>query len=178
MTRRTFDPRRLDVAGFAETGERLEGGLDADALPRLAASTLAPSDAPRPPVAWQAVGELRPVAGGAPEVGLHLEASTVVTLECQRCLQPMREPLHVDRWFRFAATEDEAARLDEDAEDDVLVLSRTFDLQELLEDELILSLPLVPRHEVCPEPLPAPENDEAAAESPFAALAALRRGGG
>ena len=34
----------------------------------------------------------------------------------------------------------------------MLALSRALDLRELVEDELLLALPLVPRHEVCPEP--------------------------
>jgi uncharacterized protein len=36
----------------------------------------------------------------------------------------------------------------------VLALEPALDLKELVEDELLLALPLVPRHEVCPEPLP------------------------
>jgi uncharacterized protein len=51
------------------------------------------------------------------------------------------------------------------------------DLLPLLEDELILAVPLVPRHERCPEPLPLPadEPDEMPAEHPFAKLAALKQ---
>ena len=48
-----------------------------------------------------------------------------------------------------------------------------------IEDEAILSLPLVPRHDDCASPLagegePAPERRQ----SPFAALAGLKRGHG
>ena len=50
----------------------------------------------------------------------------------------------------------------------------------LIEDELLLALPLVPRHEQCPEPLPRAfvEDDPAIdpADNPFAVLAALKRG--
>jgi uncharacterized protein len=87
----------------------------------------------------------------------------------------------VDRRFRFVAGDDEAARLDEESEDDVLVLQARLNLLELLEDELILALPLVPRHATCPEPLLAPAGgepegmpDEEPAPNPFAVLAALR----
>ena len=63
--------------------------------------------------------------------------------------------------------------------DDVLVISRDFDAMALVEDELILSLPLVPLHEVCPETLPMSVADpafEAAAErpNPFGVLAAMK----
>ena len=177
---RTFDPRRLDMRAFAEAAAALEGEIPQQALTRLSGGALPVPDQVPEAVRWSASAELRPVTGGAPEVWLHLTAAASVTLECQRCLQPMREPLHVDRWFRFVATEDEAARLDEESEDDVLVLSRSLDLLDLVEDELILALPLVPRHEACPEPLPlgdAPaEEPEEAAPHPFAALEALRRG--
>jgi uncharacterized protein len=85
----------------------------------------------------------------------------------------------VQRRFRFVRNEDEAARLDEESEDDVLALPARLDLQALLEDELILALPIVPRHALCPEPLPLPAaeplDEEAPAPNPFAALAALRR---
>ena len=63
----------------------------------------------------------------------------------------------------------------------MLVISRDFDALSLVEDELILALPLVPRHEVCPQALPVDAVDEAfeAASqrpNPFAALAALKKG--
>ena len=67
--------------------------------------------------------------------------------------------------------------MDAESEDDVLAISRSLDVPELLEDELLLALPLVPRHEVCPEPLPVPEEaPEEKAPHPFAALAALKKG--
>ena len=175
---RAFEPRRLDLAAFAEAEATLEGESPLLDFPRLTASVLPVADTPAPTVAWQAGGSQRKMTGGAPEVQIHLLADTVVTLECQRCLQPLTAPLAVDRRFRFAASEDEAARLDEDSDEDVLVLSHAFDLLALLEDELILALPLVPRHEVCPDPLPLADDDGAegeAAANPFAALAALKR---
>lgn len=183
MKPRITDPRRLDVAAFARAGAVLEGALAAAELPRLAASAFAEAQGPAlQPVRWRARGVLRPVTGGQPEVWLHLEADGEVTLQCQRCLQPVVERLGVDRRFRFVAGEDEAARLDEELDDDVLALERSFDVTGLLEDELLLALPLVPRHETCPQPLPLPaaeEPDEPQPEprsSPFAALATLRKG--
>jgi uncharacterized protein len=54
------------------------------------------------------------------------------------------------------------------------------DLADMIEDELLLAMPLVPRHARCPEPLPRAfvEDDPASdpADNPFAALAALKRG--
>ena len=113
-----------------------------------------------------------------------LQARAEVALQCQRCLQPMASTIDIDRVFRFAADEREAERLDEETDDEVLVLEPSLDLHALLEDELILALPLVPRHEECPQPLlPAMPSDDAgddasAKPNPFAVLAALRGGGG
>ena len=58
------------------------------------------------------------------------------------------------RSIRFVHGADLAQQLDEESEEDVLALSAALDLRELIEDELILALPLVPRHDVCPQPLP------------------------
>jgi len=103
-----------------------------------------------------------------------------VPLECQRCLKAVAVPLATERSFLFVHGEDAAAQLDTDSEDDVLALTRALDLRELIEDELLLALPIVPRHEVCPVPLVAPVDDEGVVEekpNPFAALAALKRSG-
>ena len=71
-------------------------------------------------------------------------------MECQRCLHPVRERMTVSRSIRFARDENEAARLDADSDDDVLAVSRQFHLLELVEDELIMDLPMVPLHGHCP----------------------------
>lgn len=169
------DPRRLEILRFAAEAGRLAGAWPATAFARLS------GDAPLlAEVAWTAAGEQRPVTGGAPETWLVLEAQARVRLECQRCLQPMEQALVVQRRFRFVPDEAEAERLDEESEDDVLALPPRgrLDLLPLVEDELILALPIVPRHGACPDPLPmsAGELPEAADEEhPFAKLAALKR---
>ena len=118
---------------------------------------------------WSARGERRELRGGEGQTWLHLTADCRVALQCQRCLQPVGCELAVQRAFLFVAGEDAAAQLDADSEDDVLALTRALDLRELIEDELLLALPLVPRHEVCPAPLPFIADEEPArAENPFA----------
>jgi uncharacterized protein len=176
----------LDVAAFCRDGGRVQGRLSLEEMPRLAESLLRPADgAGDSVVEWRAAGSLLPVSGGAPQRIVDLAVRATATLECQRCLQPMTLPLQVERRFRFVEGEDEAARLDEELEDDVLALTRRLDLLALVEDELLLALPLVPRHEACPElPTPLirtpgapvdPEAQEPRSEHPFAALAALKR---
>jgi len=188
MSEKLPDPRRVDLPSLARNAGLFEGNLPRAGLERLSLSLLpspndsaGPPDSADPPMHWRATAEQRRQRGGGePELWLHLQVDTVVTLQCQRCLQPMRQPLAVDRQLRFVRDEAEAARLDEESEHDVLVLPASLDLLELLEDELILALPLVPRHDVCLSPLPMSAADAGADDTddephPFAALAALRR---
>ncbi len=168
------DPRAVDVPALCKNAGLLQGRWPLAGMPRLADSLCAATDGN---TSWQAQASLLPVTGGAPELWLELQANAQVPLQCQRCLQTLVEPLNVFRRFRFVRNEEEAARLDEESEDDVLVLQQRLDLHDLLEDELILALPIVPRHGVCPQPLAGPAQeleDEDAAPNPFAALAALR----
>jgi uncharacterized protein len=168
------DLRALDLPTLCRNGQTLEGQLPLAEMQRLAASLYG---APAGDVAWSAAGSQRPAPGGEPETWLHLKAEALVTLQCQRCLLALATQVVVDRHFRFARDEDEAAALDEEIEEDVLVMAPRLNLQELLEDELILALPLVPRHEQCLEPLVAAADDAGADEvkpNPFAVLAALR----
>jgi uncharacterized protein len=173
MKPRTHDPLRLDVAAAAAEGAALAGRWPLAALERL--HTAGDGDLA---AEWQARFEQRQVAGeAAPQVWLRLQARASVARECQRCLQPVLVPLAFDRAFRFVPTEDEAAALDADSDDDVLAAPHRLDLRALVEDELLLALPLVPKHEQCPAPWqPAPAAPEPAAEHPFAALSALRQG--
>ncbi|HKX95630.1 MAG TPA: DUF177 domain-containing protein [Methylibium sp.] len=183
MKPREFNPQRLDVAAFAEAGAELSGAWPLAALERLAAGVSA--DAPPTAgdeVSWSARGLCRRRPGAAPEWRLELSARAVLRLECQRCLQPVETVVEFDRPLRFVAGEEEASALDADSDEDVLVLSRSLDLRELVEDELLLALPLVPRHVACPAPL-APAAEPASAEAaparpnPFAALATLKKSG-
>ncbi|OWQ87514.1 hypothetical protein CDN99_18100 [Roseateles aquatilis] len=183
MKPRSFDPLKLEMEAFARAGASLAGEWPVPSLPRLAESAAPESDpAQWPPVTWSARGELRTPRGGDAQIWLELTAAAQVALTCQRCLKPVREDLAVSRWFRFVRDEDKAAELDMDSDDDVLALARHVNLRELVEDELLLELPVVPRHEACPEPLPHAnvEEEEAALEeerpNPFAALAALKKG--
>ena len=116
------DPRRLHITAFAEAGATLSGTTALHALPRLADEC--PLSSAETPVHWQTQGSVRQTAGQGKEIWLELSADVALTLECQRCLQAMEEPLHVQRAFRFVHDEATAARLDEELEDDVLVYSR------------------------------------------------------
>lgn len=169
MAESAFDPSRLDVAAFAAASGQLTGQWPLAGLPRLSACSPEPGSAS---VCWSAQGELLGSVPAAAETWLHVQASTTLGLVCQRCLQLFEQPLQARRSFQFVKDEAEAERLDEHSEDDVLALVTALELRSLIEDELMLSLPLIARHDVCPQPLLAP--DSALQHNPFAALAALR----
>ena len=68
----------------------------------------------------------------------------VLSLQCQRCCQPMELTLHLSPRL-VVVSEEEADHLDEDVE--ALVLSgEPLQLGQLIEEEILLQMPLIPRH--------------------------------
>lgn len=165
-------PSDLDIFEFVRTGRTLEGVTPVAALPRLAQS-LADTVGE---VRWRAQGGVEEDAGGARSLRLlTLAADAQVHLVCQRCMETMAAPLHVEA--RLELVEDPALAENADLEDeshDVVVGSRHFDLGWQLEEELLLALPYAPRHERCPGGPGVAEHREQA-PSPFAALEALKK---
>lgn len=71
---------------------------------------------------------------------------TEVMLQCQRCMESFRHEIHDDFISAIVKTEEEGTRLPERY--DVMVLEEGMLLmQERIEDELIVSLPIVPMHD-------------------------------
>ena len=176
-----WNPERLDMRAFAQAGASLQAEEPLPGFERLHAEAVLEGQSSVGLVRWQARGEMRPGAtGGEPTAWLHLQADTSVPLTCQRCLGPVDTPLAVDRWFRFVADEAAAAAEDDDCEEDLLALEPRPSLHDVLEDELLMELPLVPMHDTCPSDAPAAPpaaEPEPASERPhpFAALAGLKK---
>jgi uncharacterized protein len=169
---------RLNVPAFAAEGEPLVGTTLLQNMERLAQESSGLE--PNLTINWQARAELRPGAGADKDVWLHLTASASIPLTCQRCMTPVDSPIEVDQWYRFVATEEIAMAEDDESEEDLLVLEPQFDLLAVLEDELIMALPVVPMHEACPATPQMQSGELDAAEStekpnPFAALAQLKK---
>ena len=175
---KTFAPGRLDVAAFAQAKASLSAHDSIQKYERLAQELRAPEADLT--IDWQADGERRSAVDGSRRPALHLRAQATLPLTCQRCMGEVRVPLAVDRHFVFVPDEDTAAALDEASDDDVLALAPDFDLRALIEDELLMALPLVPRHDECPDAVQlsvqSADFDAAQEEktNPFAALAALK----
>ena len=130
---------------------------------------------------WAAQFETRTGATGAAEPWLKLTLDTRFPLVCQRCLGPVDLPVSLASEFRFVASEAIALEQDDDCEEDLLVQARDFDLPGLIEDELVMALPLIPRHETCPTAVPMSAADpdfDASNEkpNPFAGLSGMLNG--
>ena len=175
---KAVDATRLNVQALAETGAVLNESISLHKLERLAPESI--EEKAESTINWQAKFELRENAA----VWLHLHAATSIALTCQRCLTVVLTPLAVTQWYRFVGSEAIAMAEDDESEEDLLVMTPQFDLLAVLEDELLMALPLVPMHEVCPVQLAIPafsagEADftEPVAEKPhpFAALAQLKK---
>ena len=173
-----FDARALYVASFAQSAGYHEGEAALSVFGRLLGEAQGASEGES--VHFSVRGEVRTDGAGSDEPWLHLAATTTLNLVCQRCLAPAAIPVAFERDFRFVPTEEVAAIEDEESEEDVLVLSKTFDLLELIEDELLMAMPPVPKHAVCPQPVRMQaadadfEDQGVEKPHPFAALQQLK----
>lgn len=132
----------IDSMQFARSGGQLSGELRAedfhDTLPRLADILSRES----PPVQYRLSGSTQ---AGRPVIRLAVRAT--VTLTCQRCLEPYAEELVLDREYPLARDEAELSRWERDEPlVEALVADPRMVVTELIEDEILLSLPTVPRH--------------------------------
>lgn len=164
----------FDAFDLVRRGASLRGKLDRASLPR-AADRLAP-DGDRAEVSWQITGTTDP--SGRPALKISLDG--VVPLVCQRCLQAFAWPVAQETLVLLSRSERELALLDADDEHEVVLAASPLDAVALAEDELLLTLPFVPRCERagCAEKgfAAADAADNVVAPSAFAALAALKAG--
>lgn len=108
---------------------------------------------------------------------LELSLATQVALTCQRCLEPVEWPLDAQLRLHVLYSEAGAERLEEDEDYIVADEELGLDIRDIVEDELLLSLPLVPRHESCelPEEAVVEAGVQPERENPFKVLAALKQ---
>lgn len=176
-----FTPQHLPIAAFAKSQGTLAGELKLASFARLMQESQGLGGETW--VSYSAQGSMQADAAGMDEPWVHLSAQATLALVCQRCLGPVEVPVQFDRSFRFVASEELAEIEDEESEEDVLVVSKSFDLLQLIEDELLMASPLVPMHAECPQPvkLQAADADfEAPTEekpNPFAVLQQLKKKG-
>lgn len=161
----------IDSLDFARNGRLISGELPPADLPRLREMLEEPQ------------GVLRyTVQGGMDRQGNSFLDVGVVgqcRLLCQRCLNGMDYPLQLDTRLLLR---DQAGldALDEDAaggdeEYDSILAEAQLDVLDMLEEEILLSLPIAPKHVSGECQATDGEDIGRAAASPFAVLAKMKR---
>lgn len=162
MSQRSVLP---DPFKFAAEGRSLSGTISLAELPRLGDLLLDKSGR----VEFSLVGEV----GIDRKPRMRLAISGELQVRCQRCLGSMVWPLEVDALFELVRPGQPIAddELEED-EFDAIEATPDMDVKALVEDEIVLAVPIAPRHEKCEAPRP---DGGAVKESPFASLEKLRK---
>jgi uncharacterized protein len=154
-----------------EVDRLADGGAEVDfAIPLAELSGLRPE---RPGVAGDVAGRAHFMRERGFAVA-ELSLSGSATLECQRCLQPLQLPLQTRVRIALVDSEEKAARVPEDLEA-VLASGGRISIGELVTEELLLSLPIVPLHSGARQCGVSAATGEEGAEThrPFAQLADL-----
>lgn len=165
-------PANILFEKWADIGFEWQGSLSVNELARLAEQTIDDST-------LQATCTLSQDDG---ILWLQYTVAGQIKIACQRCLEPLQ--CDIDDEYRLAVLTDES-QLGKIADAEYVLLDevltgdgrRMLPIKDLLEDELILSLPLSPRHDDCELYVDSAGDeiiDEQESDNPFAALAALK----
>lgn len=154
----------LDSLRFAREGRCQAGRLGLDQMPRLADQVLRMEA----PLAYSLAGMREDEKSF-----LVLEVSGEVWLRCQRCLGELPYRLQLATRFLLVAEGEEwpEEELTEDRYD-ALPADAHMDVAALVEDEVMLALPIAPRHADCETPAHAGEDSQ---RSPFGVLRDIKR---
>ncbi len=161
----------IDVFESCRLRESREGDYAVADLPRLAEESVDKAGSIR----WSFVGGMNEL--GHPQ--LSLAVSGAVQLICQRCLTPFKLAIESQSILVLATDEASADHIEtvlDDESVEVIVATRQFNLTDLIEDEALLSIPVSPKHEVCPDhakPIELKHVDKA--PSPFDVLKKLKK---
>ncbi len=126
-----IDPRR-----FCKTGQSWDVRDDVTAFPRLA------HEFTQGELFCRVVGE----ADDSGALRLRIEIRGGVVLTCQRCLGALQHVAAIDHVLHLARDESELERFDAMSGTEAILVPAKLDLVALVEDEVLLSLPLVAMH--------------------------------
>lgn len=166
-------PEFLDLARVTRQPLELAGRIRIGAMSRLRAA-LSGSDG-------EARVQLQAHAEGG-QIVVQGEAQAELVLICQRCLRPMQQTVSAEFQLAWVRDEHEAAALQIGSCDPLLSADGRVRLAELVEDELLLALPIVALHQMqeCDaglqdHALHTGEPELPARENPFAVLEQLKQ---
>lgn len=132
-------PRQIDPHRLAEKGKNLQGEIAVTDLVRLSKAVVLRSTLV--PVTLEFVRELD---------GSHTisgSASAEVELTCQRCMESKSVKLKTEFRLAVVNSDEEAMHLREELDPVICSSGERLDLNTLVEDELLLALPIVVFHE-------------------------------
>jgi uncharacterized protein len=132
----------IDTQDFTRKEQTLSGTFKITEFARLQQELLNPKDE----INWTLQGFTH---AGKRCLSLHLSGNLVLT--CQRCLKPMNHQLDEYQEYYLFHTEEQAEAHDMEDPKDALVHNNQFIIFDLIEDEVILALPMMSIHEICPE---------------------------
>jgi uncharacterized protein len=167
----------IDNLVFSKNNEHLSGVLNLADFPRLAEllqseagySTASVSEASSSSIAYTLQGKTDP----AGQHYLHLKLNASLKTTCQRCMGEM--PLNLVLDFNYligdAAVNDiEASEIEGSDDLDLQQASVAMDVKALIEDEIIMAMPIAPIHEKNCGTIITQSGEKA---NPFAALKGL-----
>lgn len=132
-------PKEIDPFKLAYNGIELEGEIPVAKMARLAESLYSTDGTVKVKMHFDIDST------GTPFLQGHFETS--LSLICERCLAPMQIDLDVDSLLALVKSELKVEGLAEQYEPWLLDTDEPVDPAVVVEDELILALPLVPRHD-------------------------------
>ena len=154
----------IDSLAFAREGGLLQGELPVASLTRVLDLLVDSTGC----LGYRVQGQMSP--RNRPQLMLQLDG--VLSVCCQRCLEGIDYPVRVNSLLELVKDEEELTQEEiEDDSRDFLPAQAEVDVLALIEDEIILGLPSVPRHECCALPERAREMQPA---SPFSVLGSLK----
>ncbi|MEW6514731.1 MAG: DUF177 domain-containing protein [Pseudomonadota bacterium] len=113
---------------------------------------------------------------GETRLGLHLRVSGRLRLHCQRCLAEFEFDCVIDNRLLLIPPGAEWPEEELESDDfDAIPASRELSAMSLVEEEVLLTLPLVPRHADCQPPIGISGAEMESEPSPFAVLAGLKK---
>lgn len=170
------DIQYVDTYELTRVGHEVRGQAPIEQFERLIEDLPEQADTM---VSWTVKGEMDSFG----QRFLHVHVKAVPMLECQRCMKPFEWPVDSQNRLQVVNSEaalevDEAVDADPDDVIERILGSQRLDVLALVEDEIILSLPYVPKHDVCTllsEPLEEETDSDQARPSPFAVLGQLKK---
>ncbi|WAW10645.1 YceD family protein [Oxalobacter vibrioformis] len=160
-----------DPGEFCRKNQQREGRVKVADLERLSVVCASKSGE----LQWAVTGRISP--SGHSQLDLTVKGR--IDLICQRCLEAFSFDLDSRAAIILAGSEEAADEIEDALDDDdpteVIVGGEKIDILVLVEDEVLLTIPLSPRHDICPDTSRLVFGEKR--ESPFAVLKNLKTDG-